>query len=179
MEANTIFNCSRTMEVSLPNSFVFWQMLVTKVWRNFTKTARRLSRNPNITRWRKARSREIVPWLENGLWLNIFFVSWKSFVSSVRGIGIAERDLLYGSIWSPRFTTSNSTITDFCKRSIIDVILDGMIGLHNILYEQNLWKSDAMINSILSRIHWNFNHHFGLAEDLSHVYNRRRWFNTA
>jgi hypothetical protein len=49
MEASTIFNCSRKMAVISPNTFVSWRMLATKVWRNFTKTARRLSRNPSIT----------------------------------------------------------------------------------------------------------------------------------
>jgi len=49
MAANMIFNCSRTRAVILPNTFGSWQMLAIKDWQNFTKTARRLSRNPNIT----------------------------------------------------------------------------------------------------------------------------------
>jgi len=105
------------MGVILPNTFVFWQMLATKVWQNFTKTARPRSRNLNIMLSLKERSREIVCWLENGFWLNIFFVSWKCFVFWAKGIVIAERGLPCVSIWSLRFTTSNSTQTDFCKRS--------------------------------------------------------------
>jgi len=47
MEANTIFNCSKTMAVISLKTFVSWRMLATRAWQNFMKTARRLSRNPN------------------------------------------------------------------------------------------------------------------------------------
>jgi len=48
--ANMIFNCSRMMATILPNTFKSWPMPGTKVWQSFTKTARCLSRNPNIMR---------------------------------------------------------------------------------------------------------------------------------
>jgi len=50
MEANTIFNCSKTMEVISLKTFAFLRMLATKAWQNSIRTARRLSRNPNTTR---------------------------------------------------------------------------------------------------------------------------------
>ena len=107
MEANTISNCSRTMAATLPNTFAFWQMLAIKVWQNFMKTVRHLSRNPNTMLWRTERNKETVSWLENELWLSIFFVSWKSFASWARGIAIVERDLLCVSTWLLLFTTYN------------------------------------------------------------------------
>jgi len=119
MEASTTFNCSRKMAVNLRNTFAFWRILVIKAWQTFTKTVRRLSRNPNITLWRKESSKEIGHWLADGFWLNIYFASWKCFASWVKGIGIAEKDLICASIWSPQFTTLNSTKSDFCKRSIV------------------------------------------------------------
>jgi hypothetical protein len=49
MEANTTSNCSKTRLVNFLKIFAFWRMLVIKDWQNFMETARRLSRNPNIT----------------------------------------------------------------------------------------------------------------------------------
>ena len=117
MEVSTISNCSKTMPVSSLNIFTFWQMLDIKAWQNFMKTARHPSRNLNIMLWRKERNKGIAFWLANELWLSIFFVNWKSFVSWVRGIAIAERGLLCASIWLLLFTTSNSIHFDFCKRA--------------------------------------------------------------
>ena len=96
-------------------------MLVTKDSQNSMKTARHLSRNPNIIHWPKGKNRETKRWLVNEFWLNIFFANWKCFVFWVKGTAIAERGLPCASIWSLRFITLNSTKTDFCKRSNISI----------------------------------------------------------
>ena len=114
------------MPVISLNTCAFWQMLAIKVWWSFMKTARRPSRNPNTMRWQSEKNRAIGVWHGNGLWLNIYSVSWKCFVSWAKGIVIGERGLLCASIWSLPFTTLNSHQFDFCKRSneVIAVIHD-------------------------------------------------------